>query len=58
MARANVSVEEDQNFRSRCEREQKAFDEWPSKWELILDEFKYNIINMIYKEFTNFYIHF
>jgi len=41
MARANVSVSDDQNFRSRCEQEQKAFDDWPNKWEWILDEYKY-----------------
>ncbi|XP_022163189.1 uncharacterized protein LOC111028754 [Myzus persicae] len=40
MARANVSVRDDQNFRSRCEQEQKAFDDWPNKWEWILDEYK------------------
>lgn len=41
MARANVSVRDDQNFRSRCDQEQKAFDDWPNKWEWILDEYKY-----------------
>lgn len=40
MARANVSVIDDQNFRSRCEKENKAFDEWPNKWKWILDEYK------------------
>lgn len=41
MARPNITVEEDQHFRTRCKREQKAFDEWPNKWKLILDEYKY-----------------
>jgi len=41
MTRANISVRDDQNFRSRCLREQKAFDEWPNKWEWITEEYKY-----------------
>lgn len=41
MARPNITVKEDQHFRNRCKREQKAFDEWPNKWKLILDEYKY-----------------
>jgi len=40
MARANVSVRDDQNFRSSCEKEQKTFDDWPNKWEWILNEYK------------------
>lgn len=42
MSRPNITVEEDQHFRNRYKREQKAFDEWPYKWQLILDEYKYN----------------
>lgn len=40
MVRAGVTVAEDKNFKNRCEREQKAFDEWPNKWEWILNEYK------------------
>lgn len=39
-ARANVSVVDDELFRSRCEYEIKAHDAWPEKWGWILDEYK------------------
>lgn len=45
MARGTLSVEEEQNFRSRCEREQKAHEEWPNKWGMLLDVYKYYILS-------------
>lgn len=53
MTRANISVKDDLNFKTRCEQEQKAFDEWPNKWEWILDEYKY-VYNMTYEQFISF----
>lgn len=43
MAREYISVKEDHNFKGRCEREQKAFDDWPNKWGFILEEYKYDL---------------
>jgi len=50
MARVMVSVNNDTNFKNRCEREQKAFDEWPYKWRWITEEYKYEN----YKNYTFF----
>lgn len=40
MARANITVADDELFKNRCEREIIAHDKWPNKWGWILDEYK------------------
>lgn len=40
MERLHISVKDDANFKIRCKYEQKAFDEWPKKWDWILAQNK------------------